>query len=321
MSDTSEFTDEQKNTKKASEFFQMKRIPRDIDIDKESELQECDRIMQNYITLLKISNRSLKRSYINIDEKVPLIGTGLNDSETVSYNEKRDSFQKDADEVWANHLDTFQKMAVEKGEESEYGVEQYLKNRKAKGITVKRVKKKDDKNSRSGEKLSTKTLKKSSKSFHKNHHSKSKNLNPPSRLKNELLNDSVVSVKSTNSAEINVIPEESEEDIEKSSKEQINNPKKNLKPEDLEKKMERCHLMDDPLNPPKKKDDQSIIAEVLPKKKVELFIPDTNILKKSLDKRDLKKSLEQEKIQREKNDLKKYTDTDINNNIPTLNKK
>ncbi|KAJ3344240.1 kinetochore-associated Ndc80 complex subunit nuf2 [Gonapodya sp. JEL0774] len=54
----------------------LRRIPRDIDMSLDVEKQECARISQTFETLFAVSRRALNRMYIDIDEKMPVLGMG-----------------------------------------------------------------------------------------------------------------------------------------------------------------------------------------------------------------------------------------------------
>ncbi|KXS22116.1 WD40 repeat-like protein [Gonapodya prolifera JEL478] len=54
----------------------LRRIPREIDISLDVEKQECARISQTFETLFSVSRRGLNRMYIEIDEKIPVLGMG-----------------------------------------------------------------------------------------------------------------------------------------------------------------------------------------------------------------------------------------------------
>jgi len=290
----------------------MKRVPRNIDIKKESELQECERMMQNYITLLRISSRSLKRAYIKIDEKMPMIGSGLTASDLSDTESREDIINKDADEIWANHIENIQKMENEKDGSADVGVEQYLNNFKAKGITVRGASpikdERDNLRSNSGmvslkarlSKIKSKIDTKNPLAYQKRGNS---SVLTPSASASSLKNEKTNTLhKTTNKGS---------KDVKIFKKKNILSSRMTFirSTEDMNEPItEEGKLIDDPFENSEKDLSNSIKAEILPKT-VKEFEPDTEEIKNELTKQSLEYISEQEK---RKNDPNKKNENDKN---------
>lgn len=57
--------------------FKTTRAPRDINLDAEVELIECDRLLSTFQTLFQISRRQLIKQHADIEHNLPRIGEGL----------------------------------------------------------------------------------------------------------------------------------------------------------------------------------------------------------------------------------------------------
>jgi len=283
----------------------MKRVPRNIDIKKESELQECERMMQNYITLLHISSRYLKRAYIKIDEKMPKIGTGLSSTELSNAESREDVINKDADELWATHIENIEnvrKAENEKDGNTDIDIDHYLNSFKSKGITVRGATPslKDEKeNSRnnSGMMLLKKKINKiRSKIDTKNPllHQKQGNSNILST------SASVSSLKSDKTGPVNSFQKSTTKgakDVRIFKKKDILTSHLTLlrSTEDIVSTTEEGKLTDDPTeNTEDVSNINSIKAEIL-SKNVKEFEPSTEEIKSELTKQSLKYISEQEK--------------------------
>jgi len=270
----------------------MKRVPRCIDIKKESELQECERMMQNYITLLRISYRSLKRSYIKIDEKMPLIGTGLNASELFSPESTEDIIDKDVDEIWANHIDVIQKMEGEKDKNADMGVEQYLKTFTSKGITVKGAPNKENKDGNlrnNSMSLKAKLSKVKSKIDTKNPYATRNNSMTISANASSVKGDKGMLSKKNSYYKSGKGPK----DIRILKKKNVLGSNMTLL-KSTEDFAEEGKLVEDPFEGSDKDLTNLMKADVLPKKMKE-FEPETEEIKNELTKKDLKQIKEQER--------------------------
>lgn len=279
------------NTSLHDDDFQMKRVPRCIDIKKESELQECERMMQNYITLLRISYRSLKRSYIKIDEKMPLIGTGLNASELFSPESTEDIIDKDVDEIWANHIDVIQKMEGEKDKNADMGVEQYLKTFTSKGITVKGAPNKENKDGNlrnNSMSLKAKLSKVKSKIDTKNPYATRNNSMTISANASSVKGDKGMLSKKNSYYKSGKGPK----DIRILKKKNVLGSNMTLL-KSTEDFAEEGKLVEDPFEGSDKDLTNLMKADVLPKKMKE-FEPETEEIKNELTKKDLKQIKEQE---------------------------
>ncbi|KAI8831578.1 WD40-repeat-containing domain protein [Chytridium lagenaria] len=85
----------------ATEHFRMKRVPREIVMKEKGERLECERIMKTYETLFIISRRALKKIYLEIEEEIPRIGTGLGTMQTQGRDEDNDaSGGIDKEDLW-----------------------------------------------------------------------------------------------------------------------------------------------------------------------------------------------------------------------------
>ncbi|KAJ3106821.1 hypothetical protein HDU97_005533 [Phlyctochytrium planicorne] len=104
VTDGTDFTVEDSE---ATEHFRMKRVPRDIDMSEKGERLEGDRIMKTYETLFTISRRALKRIYLEIEEELPRIGTGIGTMLTQGREEEEDMGSKDIDkeDLWRQRAD------------------------------------------------------------------------------------------------------------------------------------------------------------------------------------------------------------------------
>ncbi|KAJ3117218.1 hypothetical protein HDU96_007646 [Phlyctochytrium bullatum] len=101
----------------ASEHFKMKRVPRDIDMTEKGERLECERIMKTYETLFTVARRTLKRMYLEIEEELPRIGTGL--STILTHREDEDHMKSDIDkeDLWRQRLDLDPSMQIPRDED------------------------------------------------------------------------------------------------------------------------------------------------------------------------------------------------------------
>jgi hypothetical protein len=63
VSDSSQFANNGEEN-----LFRTKRAPRDINLDAEVELVECDRLLSTFVTLFQISRRQLIKQYSEIEQ-------------------------------------------------------------------------------------------------------------------------------------------------------------------------------------------------------------------------------------------------------------
>ena len=106
-------TDFAEKSNSATDYLQMKRVPRDIDFEADRERVEAERIMKTFETLCSLSRRHLKKLYGDIETQMPRVGQGLDTLSTnAKKNKKRDEefsdIEGDPDLVWASHNAEFE---------------------------------------------------------------------------------------------------------------------------------------------------------------------------------------------------------------------
>ena len=120
VSDATDYSESQYG----AELFKAKRVPRSIDMASEVERSEVDRILKTFITLFAISRRTLRKYHIEIEEKMPRLGHGLDTFKVNKGGNKQSGGQKtpgsdEAGDLLLNKEDLWAQNVVEESEMSE----------------------------------------------------------------------------------------------------------------------------------------------------------------------------------------------------------
>ncbi|KAI9203365.1 uncharacterized protein BJ171DRAFT_562286 [Polychytrium aggregatum] len=136
--------------------LRMKRMPRDIDMNDSTERAECERIIKTFETLLGLSRRALKKYYLDIEEEIPRVGSGL---KTLTGNfalatDPTTPGSQDVEKIWqrnnpsSDEGENDAEKTASDGEEGmmdQDGFDEVIKSTRKKGMVVRRTTKLESK--------------------------------------------------------------------------------------------------------------------------------------------------------------------------------